>query len=316
MIANMRMMIRQTAKIASSVDSSASTVASATRQVSSVSQEISNAIQEIAKGASSQAADAEQGSGKMNALAQKINIVSENSNAIETFSRETMMYTEKGLSSVSELDQRAKETTSITNAIINEIKMLDDNSKSIGKIIKAISGIADQTNLLALNAAIEAARAGDAGKGFAVVADEVRKLAEQSMNATREIVTIVKDTQTQTSRAVQRAETSSGILRLQNESLQNTIEIFRNISSSMKQLAKKVENTMDAISEMDEFKVQTIASIENISAVSEQTAASSQEVTASTQEQIASIEELAAHAQQLNEAASNLTEAISRFKVD
>lgn len=224
-----------------------------------------------------------------------------------------MMYTEKGLSSVSELDQRAKETTNITNAIINDIKMLDDNSKSIGKIIKAISGIADQTNLLALNAAIEAAHAGDAGKGFAVVADEVRKLAEQSMNATREIVSIVKDTQTQTSRAVQRAETSGGILRLQNESLQNTIEIFRNISNSMEQLVKKVENTMDAVSEMDEFKVQTTAAIENISAVSEQTAASSQEVTASTQEQLDSIEELADHSQQLNDAASNLTEAISQF---
>ncbi|HEX2945537.1 MAG TPA: methyl-accepting chemotaxis protein [Clostridia bacterium] len=316
MITNMRALIRQAATIASSVDSSALTVATTSQHVSSVSQEISNAIQEISTGASSQATDAEKGSQKMNELAQKINIVSENSSAIEAFSIETMNLTQKGLSSVSELDERTKETTNITSAIIGDIKSLDHNSKSIGKIIKVISGIADQTNLLALNAAIEAARAGEAGSGFAVVADEVRKLAEQSMNATNDIASIVKDTQNQTDKAVKRAETSSGILKLQNESLQKTIDIFRSISGSMEQLAGKVENTIDAISEMDSYKVQTVSAIENISAVSEQTAASSQEVTASTQEQLSGIEELAAYAQQLNEAAHDLTEAISKFKVE
>lgn len=316
MITNMRNLISQAATIASSVGLSASTVAATADHASSTSREISNAVQEISKGASFQATDAEQGSVKMNELAQKINIVSENSSAIEAFSAETMNLTQKGLSSVSELDQRTKETTNIISVIIDDIKSLDHNSKSIGKIIKVIKGIADQTNLLALNAAIEAARAGAAGSGFAVVADEVRKLAEQSMEATNEIASIVRDTQNQTGEAVQRAEMSSGILKLQNESLQKTIDIFRSISSSMEQLAAKVDNTMDAISEMESFKVQTVSAIENISAVSEQTAASSQEITASTQEQLSGIEQLAAYAQQLNEAAQNLTKAISKFKVE
>jgi methyl-accepting chemotaxis protein len=316
MIANMRNLIGQAAMIASSVGTSASTVATTSREVSSVSQEISNAIQEIAKGASAQAADAELGSEKMNELAQKINIVSEDSIAIGDLSRETMGLTQKGLSSVSDLDMRAKETTNIANAILDDIKMLDNNSKSIGKIMKVISGIADQTNLLALNAAIEAARAGESGRGFTVVADEVGKLAEQSMSATKEIISIIKDTQDQTSRAVQRAETSRGIMKLQNESLQNTIEVFGDISGSMEQLAQKVGNTRNVISEMDHYKIQTAAAIENISAVSEQTAASSQEVTASTQEQLSSIEELAEYAQQLKDAAGDLTKAISKFIVE
>ena len=316
MIKSMRLLIGQAAVIATSVDASASTVASTSQQVSDVSREISRAIQEISEGASAQAADAEKGSEKMSELAQKINIVSENSNAIEAFSRETMNLTQKGLTSVSELDQRAKETTGITNAIIDDIKMLDNNTKSIGKIINVIKGIADQTNLLALNAAKEAARAGEAGRGFSVVADEVRKLAEQSMDATKEIVSIIKDTQDQTDRAVQRAEASGDILKLQNESLRNTIEIFQNISRSMELLAEKVDNTINAVSDMDDYKIGTMTAMENISAISEETAASSQEVTASTQEQLSGIEELTTYAQKLNDAASKLTEAISKFKVE
>lgn len=315
MITSMRDLIKQAATISATVDSSASTVASTSEQVASVSQEISRAIQEISQGATSQAADAEQGSQKMNELAAKINIVSENANAIVDFSKGTMSLTQKGLSTVSELEQRAQETTNITNAIIEDIKLLDSNSKSINKIISTISGIADQTNLLALNAAIEAARAGEAGRGFAVVADEVRKLAEQSMDATNEIVSIINDTQSQTAKAVEKAETSGGILKLQNESLQNTIEVFNNISRSMEQLAEKVEDSIKAISEMDNFKVQTVSVIENISAVSQQTAASSEEVTASTEEQLSSIQELAAYAQQLSDAAKNLNDSISKFKV-
>ena len=316
MIKSMRLLIGQAAAIAASVDSSASTAASTSRQVSDVSREISRAIQEISEGASAQAADAEKGSEKMSELAQKINIVSENSNAIESFSRKTMSLTQEGLASVAELDQRAKETTDITNAIIDDIKMLDNNSKSIGKIIHVISGIADQTNLLALNAAIEAARAGEAGRGFSVVADEVRRLAEQSMNATKDIVSIIKSNQEQTERTVQRAEASGGILKLQNDSLQNTIEIFRNISESMELLAEKVGNTINAVSDMDNYKIETIMTIESISAISEQTAASSQEVTASTEEQLSGIEELTEYAQKLSEAARILTEVISKFRIE
>ena len=316
MIGSMRSLIEQTLGVSENVSKSSLTVAKTSQQVSAISQDISRAIQEISQGASAQAADAEQGVERISLLAEKINHVTDNAKSIAHLTKDTMRMTQDGLSSVEDLDTKANKTTEISKEIMADIQELNVHSKSIGKIVKVISSIADQTNLLALNAAIEAARAGEMGKGFAVVADEVRKLAEQSMNATREIADIIKSTQDQTARAVQKAETTESILRSQNDAVVNTINIFKDIMTSMETLSAQVEQIISRITEMEENKEQAINAIQNISAVSEETAASSEEVTASTQEQLSSIEELSHYADDLEESAKELQQSISKFKLD
>lgn len=316
MTVNMRKLIEQMKEISHKVAESANTVMTTSRDVSTVSTEITRTVQEIAQGASAQAGDAEKGVMTIGDLADKVVLVSDNAKLIDKLTQDSMDMTRKGLKSIDDLDEKANQTTVISGEIMKSIKELDQNSKSIGKIVQVINGIADQTNLLALNAAIEAARAGDSGRGFAVVADEVRRLADQSLKAAEEISRIIVKTQSQTAGAVEKAEMTEGILKSQNEAVRNTLDAFNGIRKSMDTLEVQVRQITRLITETEEYKNQALQSIQNISAVTEETAASAEEVNASTEEQLAFIELLAKKAEDLGGASALLEEAVSKFKLE
>ena len=316
MIESMRSLIEQTSGFSEKVASSAAIVSSTSEQVSAMPRDVSCAIDEIAKGATLQADDAEQGAEKINILAENINYIIDNTKSIDLLTHDAMTMTQKGLVSVEDLDIKAHRTASISREIVADIKELDLHSKSIGDIVKVISTIANQSNLLALNASIEAARSGEAGKGFGVVAGEIQKLAEESMKSAQEIAKIIKSTQDQTAKTVEKASMTETILISQNEAVINTTNTFTGIMASMEKLSEQIQQIMSRVPEIETNKAQTINSIQNISAVSQETAASSEEVTASTEQQLTNIEELSRFADELKQASQELQSSISRFKLN
>lgn len=259
----------------------------AARNVSNVSQQISAATDQIATGSMSQAESSETVNQLFKELSIAINAVAVNAEQAAELSSHGAEVAKQGDSIV----QASVQGMSLVN---EQIARLTEDSNRVGEIIEVIDDIAEQTNLLALNAAIEAARAGEQGRGFAVVADEVRKLAERSVEATKQITTIIKTIQANTMASVNAV--NEGV-----SSTQKSGAAFQDIASMVNKTADKVGEIAAASEQQAAQASEVLAAVESIASAAEQSAASSQETAASSQS--------------LTELANQLNEFVHAFKV-
>ncbi len=315
MIGNVKELIEKTKGVSLKVDESVDTVSNNAKQLLEGTKDITKAIQEIEHGVVQQAEDSEECIRQMDNLSDKINSVSKNSDKIARIADDTNLIVDKGMMSIDELKGNASRTVEITGNVIMEINNLKQSSMAIGSIIMAINEIAEQTNLLSLNASIEAARAGDAGRGFAVVADEIRKLADQSVECVNEIRKIVEDINDKTNDTVAIAKRAEDVVEIQGHSIETAKKVFNQIQSQFDELLGSLNEITEGINIIADAKTQTLDSIQNISAVSQQTAAASEEVTETANRQLEQVEKLNLAAENLNNNSSDLSQAIGVFTV-
>lgn len=294
---------------------SSNSLANITSEVANSTNEVAKAIEEVSKGSQDQANETTEGALKINDLSDKIDVVSSTTSEMKEISFKANSITMQGLNSVKSLKEKNNENNDAAAKVSSSINNLNESSKKVSTIIDQIEDITEQTNLLALNAAIEAARAGEAGKGFAVVADEVRELSEQSSLAAQNISTIIGEMESQTQEAVDSMAISEKILKEQNKSVEETRDIFNEISLTIKSLIEKMDDIGDHSSEMMKKKDEIVAIMSNIAAASEEFSASTEEVAASTEEQLNSTEMMKEHASDLKNLAENLEIAVNKFKV-
>lgn len=316
MISNMKVLLDKVNQISSLVQSSSNDVTQTSEILVSSSDEICNAISDIESGASSQAREAEKCLEQMAGLSEKMNILSTNTNAIENISRNTKTYVGQGIDIMAQLNKCSKDTQEVTDAIIEGINKLNEESRTIENIVEVISGISDQTSLLSLNASIEAARAGESGKGFAVVADEIRKLADESMQAVSGISDIITRINTQTEITVQTAKQAEQIVGSQQEALTTTMKLFNGINKHVEELANNLDDITNGIEQMSFAKEQTLSAIQSISDVSEQSASATTEVSATVIDQLDAVKHLNGNATTLNNNSKDLLDAVTQFKLN
>ncbi len=286
MITGLRQLIQQMGSAASSVAESGSTISSTTEELAAGALEQSSQVNEVAS-----------------AVEQMARTIIENSKnatkAAETakMARESA---ERGGDVVRETVSGMKRIADVVNSSAVTVQTLGHSSDQIGEIIGVIEDIADQTNLLALNAAIEAARAGEQGRGFAVVADEVRKLAERTTKATREIGTMIKKIQSDTSGAVKSME-------------EGTQEVERGIA-----LADKAGSALNEIVEISAIVTDVISQIaaasEEQSTTAEQISKNIEAINTVSQEAANGTQQIARAADDLRQLTEQLQSIVGRFQ--
>ena len=316
MVDQLRKIITDMIHTFETVESFVNTLTMTVEQTTIASNEISKSMISVAEGAESQATNTNQSVQQIDDMDAKILAVNTSALEIKDSSGDAIELNSQGLELVTDLKEISEESLEKSEHVIAEMKTLSGRVSKISDIIKLINDISRQTNLLALNASIEAARAGEHGRGFAVVANEVSKLAEETSSAVKGIGGLLSEILSDADKASKAIDSMQNISKKQNEQVDASTKIFKDISAWIDDIVVKVYNIEKDLQAAVESKDMVANSINIISEVAQDSSAVSEEVSAATEEQLASLEQLDSNTRELNEMVQNMSQNISKqFKL-
>ena len=315
MFEGMRTLIRDIFRISRQTTEMSSKVSMASEILVNATKDIALTTTEIDEGISSLSKEAQNCFMSMSDLAGLIGTQEKNAGNIQAVAGETEVTLRKGLENMEELNQKQRDTSEITRAVINNITALEKQSAAIINIVEAINEIAEQTRLLSLNASIEAARAGSYGKGFSIVADEIRKLSDQSSLEAGRIAAIVAGIQQSTADTARVATKANDIVWKQESTLKETTEGFRGIQSHVTRLTVSLNEITSGLVRIGDLKNETLSAVESISATLEETSAASAQLGDTANEQLNAVKDLKKTVEELNREAESMESSVKMFKL-
>jgi len=245
--------------ISDSMNSVMTNIAETANQVSVGSDDLARAAQGLAEGSETQAAAVEELLATATTVADQ---VEENRNDSEKSAHHTQ--------EVTAMMEESQQQMDLMREAMNKIYT---SSQQVVGIIKTIEDIAEQTNLLSLNASIEAARAGEAGRGFAVVAGEIGNLANESaraVNTTRDLIGV----------SISEIEKGNALAKEVVESLSQAVAKVEEVNEMIQKSAESAEVQMQSVAQIRDGVEEMSQSIQDNSAMAEETSATSEELAA------------------------------------
>ncbi|MTI53449.1 methyl-accepting chemotaxis protein [Geosporobacter ferrireducens] len=313
---NLATLIQDVEQVTVKIQSSTGSLENNAQLTAAAVAEIATVIDDVASGSSKQIASVSETAEVVNQMVASVKTVTENSMEILKSSSQASELAQSGVQDIEKINwtmNSIDETVGQSSVLLKELVV---QMGEINNIVNLIKQISHQTNLLALNAAIEAARAGEYGRGFSVVADEVRKLAEQSANASTNIVDQIKNIQAKTKRVVKTMELSLTNVRNGTKVVSGTTQSFQEIIQKTQRVAAELEFFTSTVEELTAGMDLVEQAIHEVSQISEVTAAGTQSVLASTEEQDTAVRSIHESAMALSTMVDALEKVMGRFKTD
>ncbi|MGE5604786.1 MAG: methyl-accepting chemotaxis protein, partial [Bacteroidota bacterium] len=206
--------------------------------------------------------------------------------------------------------------------LFNSIKEIDevitDLNKSMGKIgeiTSEITEIAEQTTLLALNASIEAARAGEHGRGFSIVAVETGNLAERSKKASQHVSSITKQMIGRANHAAEVTKKVAARVEIGKNSATKATITFNEIFKELMAVVSKINEIAHLAQHMKTKNDTVLATVTNITEITEESMASTEEISATAEEQSAMAQQVTVLLEHLSKIADEMRQNAAVFQI-
>ena len=240
------------------------------------------AMEQVTAGADDTANAVQKQLSQTEAIQSKVELVNDASNRIAENMEQTLQTLEGGNKDVRALVEMVDASVQNGADVAEKLGTLDKYMEEMHSIVELIGGITSQTSLLALNASIEATRAGEAGKGFAVVATEISGMATQTKEATVNITELIQNVSSAISEVVGVIRQMIAGINEEKQGASNTADSFLAIEKNTFAIQEHViqEHVKKLAAEINELKEANsviVASIQTISAVSEEVSAHASE---------------------------------------
>ena len=276
--------------------------------------QITEAVDELALSTTSMAESVQDLNTYIQDMGSNIELITDAVSSLNAFSESMNEISDEAAQDIQDVYASSQKSVQAAEAIANHMDTLSKAIEDVSNATKLINDISSQTNLLSLNASIEAARAGEAGRGFAVVASEIGSLANQSSESASTIDAITNNIIQLSKTSASLTEQIKTIISEEQAKVQKTQDSFLHLKNQIDESITQISNISAEAKQLDASKASAIASISDLSAISEENAASNQEVNASIATLSANITDISERSTSMSDMAGSLTDAIKAFK--
>jgi len=231
---------------------------------SSSTEELSAISESLLDGSNDLLNTADESKQKLSELEKSNADMAEQIDQVNHMSKDLLNISAMNESAMNHLMSISGDVESSTQNTMSAMSQLQEEVGEIGNTLDIIDEIAASTSLLALNASIEAARAGEAGRGFSVVALEVGKLAANTQESLNSVNTVISKVTEGTENMAHYMNENVAQMRIQNETMTQTIENIRKMLELLNQSANAISSVAGLQNQQNQIINATIDISDNI----------------------------------------------------